>query len=124
MSVVETRYDVLLAAGQFLGPDNNIIDINVSSGRRLDSATHKEIGHYIIDIVDGVAARLEIPVGSRHTRHPSVTNGVREAWSIRVDDLVIGFSPTPAELATLTIANLVIDGIKLQPISSDDSIRL
>lgn len=121
---METTHDILLAAGQFLGIENNVVDISVSAGERSDPGTHRQIGHYIIDIFNGEAVRVEVPVGSRHVRHPSVTNGIREAWSITVDDLVIGFSPTQAEQPLATISSLAIGGTKLSPICSDDSIRL
>lgn len=116
--------DLLFAAGQFRNPEGDVVDITVSTGQRPDPATNREMGHYIIDIIGNDIVHLEVPIGSREVRHPSVNNGVREAWSIIAGSIAIGFAAASVESPAPQIRSLMIGETKLLPATASGGITL
>lgn len=102
--------DTLFTSGSFLNSDDGVVDVVIYTGQRA-SRPGETIGHFIIEVLSDTADAVheEVPFGSDLVRHPSVSDGVREAWSIMTDLVEIRFGQTPVDAPDVHITSLVIN---------------
>lgn len=108
--------DRFFASGSFLDTSNNIVDVVVFTGQR-PTRPGWSVGHFIIEVFDGETDPVvhEVAFGSNEVRHPSVSAGVREAWSIATREVQVHFGRTWADSVNMCMTSLVIGESVLNP---------